>query len=52
MYKVLNKEWKMIIVEKIDITKHKHLSWREFNENDLCIEKQEEKKKITRTRKK
>ncbi len=36
-YKVLNVEWEKVIVDQIDPTIHKHLSWRDFNENDACI---------------
>ena len=39
-YKVLNVEGDKIIVDQVDPTIHKHLSWREFTENDACIRKQ------------
>jgi hypothetical protein len=37
MYKVLNKEGNIIKVESIDVNLHRHLSGREFNENDTCL---------------
>ena len=36
-YKVLNTEGERVIVDQIDPTIHKHLSGRDFNENDACI---------------
>lgn len=38
MFKVLNELWEIIVVSKIDTTKHRHLSWREFNSDDKCLE--------------
>ena len=34
MYRVLNEEWERIIVTTIDMTKHRHLSWRKFTKED------------------
>ena len=34
MYKVLNKEWEKITVSTIDVTKHKHVSGRDFIKED------------------
>ena len=35
MYKVLNREWERIIVESINPALHRHLSGREFTEEEL-----------------
>jgi len=37
MYKVLNQEGDKIIVETINPEIHRHLSGREFTENDACV---------------
>lgn len=34
MYKVLNEDNKVIVVESVDIKKHRHLSGREFTKDD------------------
>ena len=35
MFKVLDQDGNKITVEKVDITKHKHLSWREFTKEEF-----------------
>ena len=42
MYKVLNNENEVIIVETINPNIHRHTSWREFTDNDACIKLKEE----------
>lgn len=39
MYNVLNMEGDKIVVETINPQIHKHLSGREFTENDACVKK-------------
>jgi len=34
MYKVLNTEWEKISVSTVDVTKHRHVSGREFIKED------------------
>jgi len=36
-YKVLNNDGDRIVVDTINPQIHKHLSWRDFNENDACV---------------
>lgn len=36
-YNVLNNDWDKITVDVIDINIHKHLSGREFTEDDACV---------------
>ena len=45
-YKVLNVEGERVIVDRIDPTIHRHLSGREFNENDACVKKEPELKVV------
>lgn len=37
-FKVLNTEWERIIVDTIDPDIHRHLSGRDFTENDACLQ--------------
>ena len=37
MYKVLNQEGERIVVKEINPQIHRHLSGREFNEDDACV---------------
>lgn len=39
MYNVLNTEWERIVVETINTQIHKHISGREFTEDDACVKK-------------
>lgn len=38
-FKVINKEGETIVVDSINPTIHRHLSGREFTEDDVCISK-------------
>ena len=38
-YNVLNMDWERITVDTIDPQIHRHLSGREFTENDACVKK-------------
>lgn len=37
MFDVLDKDGKKITVEKVDMKKHFHLSWREFTKDDKNV---------------
>ena len=37
MFNVLNEEWEKIVVETINPKIHRHVSGREFTEDDACV---------------
>lgn len=45
-YKVLNQEGEVIIIDSIDPSIHKHLSWRDFDEGDECVKVKKEEKVV------